>query len=148
MANTAMSVVYVLTIPIPKDGGDDLTMKQIRKRNMWDNDDYVYRGLILKEAKYLAKDASNKKFTQNKMNMDEAIQVSCIIDKLSPSWKDFKHTLKHKKEELTLVELGSHLRIEESLKVQDNEKPKGSNVAGPYIKKDMVSNIKKDMVSN
>ncbi|GKB28714.1 zinc finger, CCHC-type containing protein [Tanacetum coccineum] len=165
MANTAMSVVYVLTTPIPKDGGDDLTVKQIRKRNKWDNDDYVYRGLILKEAKYLAEDASSKKFlvsnfinykmtdsrlimeqynellgilgrfTQHKMNMDEAIQVSCIIDKLFPSWKDFKHTLKHKKEELTLVELGSHLRIEESLKVQDNEKPKGSNVAGPVPNK-------------
>ncbi|GKG52198.1 hypothetical protein Tco_0547073, partial [Tanacetum coccineum] len=54
------------------------------------------------------------RFTQHKMNMDEAIKVSCIIDKLSPSWKDFKHTLKHKKEELTLVELGSHLRIEET----------------------------------
>ncbi|GKC11131.1 zinc finger, CCHC-type containing protein [Tanacetum coccineum] len=64
--------------------------------------------------------------------MDEAIQVSCIIDKLPPSWKNFKHTLKHKKEELTLVELGNHLRIEESLKVQDNDKPKGNNVAGPY----------------
>ncbi|GJV98308.1 zinc finger, CCHC-type containing protein [Tanacetum coccineum] len=63
--------------------------------------------------------------------MDEAIQVSCIIDKLSPSWKDFKHTLKHQKEELTLVELGIHLRIKESLRVQDNDKPKGNNVAGP-----------------
>ncbi|GJU77745.1 zinc finger, CCHC-type containing protein, partial [Tanacetum coccineum] len=98
------------------------------------------------EAKYMAKDASSKKllvsnftnykitdsrpvmeqynevlgilgrFTQHTMNMDEAIKVSCVIDKLPPSWKDFKHTLKHKKEELTLVELGSHLRIEESLK--------------------------------
>nr|GEW67481.1 zinc finger, CCHC-type [Tanacetum cinerariifolium] len=53
--------------------------------------------------------------------MDEAIHVSCIIDKLPLSWKDFKHTLKHKKEELTLVELGSHLRIEESLKYSDNK---------------------------
>ncbi|GJY27476.1 zinc finger, CCHC-type containing protein [Tanacetum coccineum] len=67
------------------------------------------------------------------MNMDEAIQVSCIIDKLPPSWKDFKHTLKHPKEELTLVELGSYLHIEESLKVQDNDKPKGNNVAGPLV---------------
>nr|GEX13657.1 zinc finger, CCHC-type [Tanacetum cinerariifolium] len=41
---------------------------------------------------------------------------------IPPSWKDFKHTLKHNKEELTLVELGSHLCIEESLKVQGNEK--------------------------
>ncbi|GKB22788.1 zinc finger, CCHC-type containing protein [Tanacetum coccineum] len=73
------------------------------------------------------------RFTQHKMNMDEAIQVSCIIDKLPPSWKDFKHTLKHLKEELTLVELGSHLRIEESLRVQDSDKPKGNNVAGPSV---------------
>nr|GEV08781.1 zinc finger, CCHC-type [Tanacetum cinerariifolium] len=65
--------------------------------------------------------------------MDEAIQVSCIIDKLLPSWKDFKHTLKHKKDELTLVELGSHLCIEESLMVQDNDKPKENNVVGPSI---------------
>nr|GEX29962.1 zinc finger, CCHC-type [Tanacetum cinerariifolium] len=66
-----------------------------------------------------------ERFTQHKMKMDEAIQVSCIIDKLSYSWKDFKHTLKHQKEELTLVELSSHLRIEESLRVQDSDKPNG-----------------------
>ncbi|GJR59500.1 hypothetical protein Tco_1501662 [Tanacetum coccineum] len=64
------------------------------------------------------------RFTQHKINMDESIQVSCIIDKLSLSWKDFKHTLKHLKEELTLVELGSHLRIEESLRMLINDKPK------------------------
>nr|GEY02309.1 zinc finger, CCHC-type [Tanacetum cinerariifolium] len=115
------------------------------------------------KAKYMAEDASSKKFsvsnftnykmtdsrpvmkqynellsileifTQHKMNMDEAIQVSCIINKLPPSWKDFKRTLKHKKEELTLVELGGHLRIEESLRVQDNDKPKGKNIAGPSV---------------
>ncbi|GJX29714.1 zinc finger, CCHC-type containing protein [Tanacetum coccineum] len=67
------------------------------------------------------------------MNMDESIQVSCIIDKLPPSWKYFKHTLKHLNEELTLVELGSHLHIEESLKMQDSDKPKGNNVAGPSV---------------
>ncbi|GJY43966.1 zinc finger, CCHC-type containing protein [Tanacetum coccineum] len=115
------------------------------------------------EAKYMAEDASSKKFlvsnftnykmtdsrpvmkqynellgilgrfTQHKINMDKAIQVSCIDDKLSPSLKDFKHTLKHLKKELTLVELGSHLRIEESFRVQDSDKPKGNNVAGPSV---------------
>ncbi|GKB62087.1 hypothetical protein Tco_0918273 [Tanacetum coccineum] len=150
-----MSAVYVLTTHISEDGGDDATVEQIRKRNKWDNDDYAA------EAKYMVEDASSKKFlisnftnykmtdsrpvleqynellgihgrfTQHKINLDEAIQVSCIIDKLPPSWKDFKHTLKHKKEELTLVELGSHLYIEKSLKVQDNDKPKSNNVAGP-----------------
>ncbi|GJS04970.1 hypothetical protein Tco_0321478 [Tanacetum coccineum] len=73
--------------------------------------------------------------------MDEAIQVSCIIDKLPPSWKDFKHTLKYKKEELTLVELGSHLRIEESLGAQDSDKPKGNIVVGLQL--NIVNNIGK-----
>ncbi|GKD25422.1 zinc finger, CCHC-type containing protein, partial [Tanacetum coccineum] len=114
------------------------------------------------EAKYMVEDASSKKllvsnfinykmpdsrpvleqynellgilgrFTQHNMNMDESIQVSCIIDKL-PLLKDFKHTLKHLKEELTLVELGSQLRIEKSLRMQDNDKPKGNNVVGPSV---------------
>ncbi|GKA80717.1 zinc finger, CCHC-type containing protein, partial [Tanacetum coccineum] len=87
---STVSVVYVLTTHIPEDGGDDATVKQIRKRNKWDNDDYVCRGLIL---------------------------------------KDFKHTLKNKKDELTLVKLDSHLRIEESLRAHDSDKPKGNNVA-------------------
>ncbi|GJR14067.1 hypothetical protein Tco_0796719 [Tanacetum coccineum] len=42
-----MSMVYVLTTPIPKDG-ENATVEQIRKRAKWDNDDYVCRGLILK----------------------------------------------------------------------------------------------------
>ncbi|GJT60944.1 zinc finger, CCHC-type containing protein [Tanacetum coccineum] len=111
---SSMRVVYVLTTPIPEDGGDDATVEQLRKRTKWDNDDYVCRGLIL--------------------------NVACIIDKLPPSWKDFKHTLKHLKEDSTLVELGSHLLIEESLKTHDSDKLKGNNVVGPqkpgHLKKD------------
>ncbi|GJY55403.1 zinc finger, CCHC-type containing protein [Tanacetum coccineum] len=140
---SSMSMVYVLTTPINDDGGDD--------------------AIDSLEAKYMAEDASSKKFlvsnftnykmtdsgpvmeqynellsilgrfTQHKMNMDEAIKVSCIIYKLPPFWKDIKHTLKHMKEELTLVELGSHLRIKESLRMQDSDKPKGNNVAGPSV---------------
>ncbi|GKE37970.1 hypothetical protein Tco_1461375, partial [Tanacetum coccineum] len=183
---SSMSVVYVLTIPMPDVEGDNPIVEQVKKMAKWDNGDYVYRGLILNgmsnslfdiyqnfetskelwdtlEAKYMAEDASSKKFlvsnfinykmtdsrpvleqynellgilrrfTQHKMNMDESIQVSCIIDKLPPSWKDFKHTLKRLKEELTLVELGNHLLIEESLLAQDNDKPNGNNVVGPSV---------------
>ncbi|GJV05161.1 hypothetical protein Tco_1142132 [Tanacetum coccineum] len=181
---SSISVVYVLTTPIPEDR-DNATMEQIRKRNKWDNDDYVCIGLILNgmsdplsdsyqnvesskelwdslEAKYMVEDASSKKFlvsnftnynmidsrlvmeqynelfvilgrfTQHKMNMDKAIQVSCIIDKLPPSWKDFKYILKHQKKELTLVELGSNLCIKEYLMVQDNDKLKSNNVASQH----------------
>ena len=47
------------------------------------------------------------------INMDETIIVSSIIDKLPTSWKDFKHSLKHKKEDLSFEELANSLRIEE-----------------------------------
>nr|GEW90956.1 zinc finger, CCHC-type [Tanacetum cinerariifolium] len=151
---SSMCVVYMLTTPIPKNGGDDAPVEQIRKRAEWDNDDFVCRGLILNgmsdslfdiyqndessnelcdflEAKYMVEDGCIK-LTHHKINMDEAIQVFCIIDKLPPFWKDFNHTLKYLKE-LTLVELGSHLHIEESLRVQDSDKLKGNNVVGPSV---------------
>ena len=47
------------------------------------------------------------------INMDEPIIVSSIIDKLPPSWKDFKHSLKHKKEELSREKLANSLQIKE-----------------------------------
>ncbi|GKE11543.1 hypothetical protein Tco_1415094 [Tanacetum coccineum] len=44
---SSMSVVYVLTTPMPEDGGENPTVEQVKKRAKWDNDDYVCRGLIL-----------------------------------------------------------------------------------------------------
>ncbi|GJX45341.1 zinc finger, CCHC-type containing protein [Tanacetum coccineum] len=115
------------------------------------------------ESKYMAEDSSSKKFlvsnfnnykmvdsrpvmeqynellrilgqyTQHGLKMDESISVSSIIDKLPPSWKDFKHTLKHGKDDLSLVQLGSHLRIEESLRAQESDKGKGKEVVGPSV---------------
>ncbi|GJX53142.1 zinc finger, CCHC-type containing protein [Tanacetum coccineum] len=37
---SSMSVVYVLTTPMPNDGGENPTVEQVRKRAKWDNDDY------------------------------------------------------------------------------------------------------------
>nr|GEV75243.1 zinc finger, CCHC-type [Tanacetum cinerariifolium] len=42
-------------------------------------------------------------------------------------------TMFAKKEELTLIKLGSHLRIEESFRVRHSDKPKGNNAAGPSV---------------
>ncbi|GJS75363.1 zinc finger, CCHC-type containing protein [Tanacetum coccineum] len=98
------------------------------------------------ESKYMAEDSSSKKFlynellrilgqyTQHGLKMDESISVSSIIDKLPPSWKDFKHTLKHGKDDLSLVQLGSHLRIEESLRAHDSDKGKGKECGVPNKK--------------
>ncbi|GJR57767.1 hypothetical protein Tco_1499929 [Tanacetum coccineum] len=156
---SSMSVVYVLNTLIPEDDGDDATVEQIRKGAKWDNDDYFCRGLILNgmsdllfniyqnvesskelwdslEAKYMAEDASNKNFLVSNFTnykMTDSRPVLEQYNELLGILEDFKHTLKHKKEELTLVELGSHLRIEESLRVQDNDKPKSTNDVGPLV---------------
>ncbi|GKE01256.1 zinc finger, CCHC-type containing protein, partial [Tanacetum coccineum] len=60
----------------------------------------------------------------------DSLEAKYMVEDVSS--KKFLHTLKHNKE-LTLVELGSHLRIEESLMVQDSDKPKGNNVVGPSV---------------
>nr|GEW38088.1 zinc finger, CCHC-type [Tanacetum cinerariifolium]GEZ72853.1 zinc finger, CCHC-type [Tanacetum cinerariifolium] len=39
-----------------------------------------------------------------------------------------------------MIELDSHLRIEESLRVQDSDKPKGNNVVGPSVVNVIVHN--------
>ncbi|GJU23837.1 hypothetical protein Tco_1157179 [Tanacetum coccineum] len=105
---TTLKVVYVLTTPMPELLEDD-TVKAIRRRAKWENDEYICRGHILNE------DASSKKFfvsnfnnykmvdsipvmeqfnellrilgqyTQHGLKMDESISVSSVIDKLPPS---------------------------------------------------------------
>ncbi|KAL0311307.1 UNVERIFIED_CONTAM: hypothetical protein Sangu_2425400 [Sesamum angustifolium] len=87
---TTLKVVYVLSTLIPEYVEDE-TVEQIRRRNKWKNDDYIYRGHILNgmsdtlfdiyqnvesakalwdalEAKYMAEDASSKKFLVSNCN--------------------------------------------------------------------------------
>ncbi|GJZ28117.1 hypothetical protein Tco_0572764 [Tanacetum coccineum] len=136
---TTLKVVYVMTTPMPELLEDDI-VEAIRRRAKWENDDYICRGHILNEdastKKFLVSNFNNYKmfdsrpvmeqfnellrilgqYTQHGLKMDESISVSGVIDKFPPSWKEFKHTLKHGKDDLSLVQLGSHLRIEESLR--------------------------------
>ncbi|KAG7547628.1 Zinc finger CCHC-type [Arabidopsis suecica] len=150
---TTLNVVHVLSMPMPtvSENGENESVEETRKQLKWKNDDYICRGHILNgmsdslfdvyqnvesakelwdalESKYMAEDASSKKFlvsdfnnykmsdsrpvmeqynellrilgqfAQHNMKMDESISVSCIID--------------------------NHLRIEESLRVQEGGKPK------------------------
>ncbi|GKC45228.1 zinc finger, CCHC-type containing protein, partial [Tanacetum coccineum] len=139
---------------------EDDTVEAIRRRAKWENDDYICRGHILNgmsdsmfdiyqniesakelwdslESKYMAEEASSKKFLVTNFNnykmVDSRPVMEHVIDKFPPSWKDFKHTLKHGKDDLSLVQLGSHLRIEESLRTQDSDKGKGKEVVGPSV---------------
>nr|GEX32029.1 zinc finger, CCHC-type [Tanacetum cinerariifolium] len=106
--------------------------ESFKYKGKWENDDYICKGYKLNgmsdslfdvyqnvksakklwdslKSKYMANDASSKKFL------------------------DFKHTLKHGKDNLSLVQLGSHLRIEESLRAQESDKGNGKEVGGPSV---------------
>ncbi|GJY85447.1 zinc finger, CCHC-type containing protein [Tanacetum coccineum] len=160
---SSMSVVYVLTTLMPEDGSDNLTVDQVKKRIKWDNDDYVCRGLILNgvsdslfniyqnvetskelwdnlEAKYMAEDASGKKFLISNFTNYKMTDSRPVLERYNKLLRILGRFTQHKmnmdksiQEELTLVELGSHLRIEESLRAQDSDKPKGNNVVGPSV---------------
>ncbi|GJX97854.1 zinc finger, CCHC-type containing protein [Tanacetum coccineum] len=127
-----------LTTTIPEDG-ENATMEQIRMRNKWENDDYVCKGLILNgmfnflfdiyqniesskelwhslEAKYIADDASSKKFlvsnfTNYKMTdsipfMEQYNELFGIIGRFAQHNMDMD---------------------------EDSDKPKSDNVAGPSV---------------
>ncbi|GKD86901.1 hypothetical protein Tco_1358055, partial [Tanacetum coccineum] len=123
---STMSMVYVLTIPKPEDGENAIVEQSKKGANGIMMTMYVIASFSMDASskKFLVSNFTNYKmtdsrlvmeqynellgilgrFTQHKMNMDEAIQVSC-----------------------------SHLHIEESLRVQDSDKPKGNNVVGPLV---------------
>ncbi|KAJ0026040.1 hypothetical protein Pint_09335 [Pistacia integerrima] len=61
-------------------------------------------------------------FKMNKMLMDETIIVSSIIDKLPPSWRDFRRSLKHKEDDISLDDLTKSLRVEEEFRLRDEPK--------------------------
>ncbi|GKB10836.1 zinc finger, CCHC-type containing protein [Tanacetum coccineum] len=78
----------------------------------------------------MADDASSRKFLVSNFINYKMTDSRPVMEQYN-ELLDFKHTLKHKKEELTLVELVSHLRIKESLRVQDSDKLKNNNVVSP-----------------
>ena len=61
--------------------------------------------------------------------MDEVFVVSSIIDKLHYSWRDVKKTLKHKKEDIDINQLGTLLQIKVSIRAQENRGSKNPNIS-------------------
>nr|GEV58345.1 zinc finger, CCHC-type [Tanacetum cinerariifolium] len=118
---SSMGVVYLLTTSILEDG-ENATMERIRKRNKWENDDYVCRGLILNGMSDPLFD-----FYQNVESSKE------LWDSLEAKYMAEDASSLHITVGTWMRPFRSHLRIEESLRVQDSDKPKGNNVVGPSV---------------
>nr|GEZ02414.1 zinc finger, CCHC-type [Tanacetum cinerariifolium] len=94
-----LKVVYVLTTPMP-ELVKDATVEAIRIRAKWENDDYICRGHIL-----------------NGMS-DSLSDVYTNVKSAKELWDSLKskYMAEDSSNDLSLVQLGSHLRIEESLR--------------------------------
>ncbi|XP_058775316.1 uncharacterized protein LOC131649576 [Vicia villosa] len=55
------------------------------------------------------------------MPLNEQFQITVIIDKLPPGWKDLKNVLLHKTKEFSIESLITRLRIEEEARRQDQK---------------------------
>ena len=65
-----------------------------------------------------------------------------IIAKLSPSWRDFATSLKHKRQEFSVAELIGSLDVEERARAKDNhEKGVESSAANMVQKKNVFENL-------
>ncbi|KAA0052347.1 ty1-copia retrotransposon protein [Cucumis melo var. makuwa] len=56
------------------------------------------------------------------LKMCEILQANVLLERFSPSWNDYRNHLKHKKKNLKLRELISHMRTEEANRLKDKTK--------------------------
>ncbi|XP_075096240.1 uncharacterized protein LOC142174358 [Nicotiana tabacum] len=100
----------------------DLFINYKSAKIIWDNLDKKYGADdAVHEYENLIVDVLNEG-----MEICEVLQANVLLEKFPPSWSDYRNQLKHKKKNLTLQELISHMRTEEvnSLKDEESERLK------------------------
>ena len=76
------------------------------------------------------------------MKMCEILQANVLLEKFPPSWCDYQNHLKHKKKDLKLQDLISHMRTEEANRLKDKLASTNLNsvnanlVESSYVNKD------------
>ncbi|KAI5334760.1 hypothetical protein L3X38_024893 [Prunus dulcis] len=81
-----------------------------------------------------------------KMELSESFQVAAVIEKLLPSWNDFKNYLKHKRKErkeMGLEDLIVSLRIEEDNRRADKKSGSTIEVKANIVEKESRNNKKR-----
>ena len=76
------------------------------------------------------------------MTLSETFQVAAFIEKLPPSWRDFKNYLKHKRKELSLEDLIVRLRIEEDNRLSEKKVENNLELSKPMLLKDLNPTIR------
>ena len=79
------------------------------------------------------------------MTLSETFQVAAFIEKLLPSWRDFKNYLKHKRNELSLEDLIIRLRIEEDNRLFEKKVGKNLEVSRANVVEGSKPNKKRKM---
>ena len=74
--------------------------------------------------------------------------MAAMIEKLPPSWTDFKNYLKHKRKEMKLEDLVIRLKIEEDNKNVEKKSRKSSTIIGVNIVEEAPTKDKKRKKSN
>ncbi|KAK3005769.1 hypothetical protein RJ639_017581 [Escallonia herrerae] len=74
------------------------------------------------------------------MVLGESFQVAALIEKLPPTWKDFKNYLKHKRQEMKLEDLIVRLRIEEDNRQSEKK-------VGNYHQEAKANVVEQDVLS-
>ena len=82
------------------------------------------------------------------MVVNETFHVATIIEKLPPSWNDFKNYLKHMRKEMKLEDLVIRLKIEEDNRNAEKKSRKSSTFIGVNIVEEAPTKEKKRKKSN
>nr|KAJ0209753.1 hypothetical protein LSAT_V11C400185330 [Lactuca sativa] len=149
---TTLKVVYVLSTPMPvlPESVEDEPLEATRRRSKWENDDYICRGHILNgmsnslfdiyqnfesakelwdslESKYMAEDASSKKFLVSNFMGYKMIDDRPVMQQYHEMLRILGQFAQHnlKMDEAIAV------AIKESLRTQElDNNPKGKNQVG------------------
>ena len=79
--------------------------------------------------------------------VNNAFQVTAIIEKLPPLWKDFKNYLKHKRKEMIVEDLIVRLKIEEDNKAAEKSSRGNSAISGVnFVEEDPTKLKKKESI--
>ncbi|PKI57989.1 hypothetical protein CRG98_021620 [Punica granatum] len=155
---TTLNLARFLTENAPTLSVGESDVQALSAVSVWKHSDYLCRNYIMNSlhdslySVYWEFKTAKEEFQvllheiqAEGMALSESFQVAVVIEKLPPSWKDFKNYLKHKRKEMTIEDLVVKLRI-----VEDNKTPERISsflllLRLPKRKKDHEANVVNEM---